>query len=169
MPTLGWVSWEPCYTARHMNISTGIAVALAVIVALSFMFLGSWVFAPFESAPAEAFPTETQANQGTLMVTDEVEGTGAEAVAGMTVTVNYVGRLEDGTIFDASANHGGTFSFTLGAGEVIAGWDQGILGMKVGGKRHLTIPPELGYGARPVGPIPANSTLLFEVDLVSVQ
>ena len=152
-----------------MNISTGIAVALAVVVALSFMFLGSWVFAPFESAPEDAFEAETQANQSTLMVTDETVGTGAEAVAGSRVTVNYVGRLEDGTIFDASANHGGTFSFTLGAGEVIAGWDQGILGMKEGGKRFLTVPPELGYGNRPVGPIPANSTLIFEVDLIDVE
>ncbi len=153
-----------------MNISTGIAVTLAVVVALSFMFLGSWVFAPFESAPADAFPTETQDNkQATLMVTDETVGTGAEAVAGKTVTVNYVGQLENGTVFDASANHGGSFSFVLGAGEVIAGWDQGIAGMKEGGKRRLVIPAELGYGSRSVGPIPANSTLIFDVELLSVE
>ena len=106
-----------------------------------------------------------------LEMKDEVVGTGATAVAGDTVTVNYVGSLTDGTVFDASANHGTTgFTFALGAGQVIKGWDEGIVGMKVGGKRILVIPPSLAYGDQAVGNvIPANATLVFEVDLLNVQ
>ncbi len=105
---------------------------------------------------------------GTLVVEDLVVGTGATAVAGDTVTVNYVGTLTNGTKFDSSYDRGTPFVFQVGAGRVIAGWDQGIPGMKVGGKRRLTIPPSLGYGSQANGPIPANSTLLFDVDLVSI-
>ncbi len=105
-----------------------------------------------------------------LIIEDEKVGTGAEAKAGDTVTVHYVGTLLDGTMFDASRNHGDTgFTFTLGAGQVIKGWDQGVAGMKVGGKRKLTIPSDLAYGARAVGNIiPANSPLQFEVELLKV-
>ena len=152
-----------------MNTSTGIAVALAVVIALGFMFLGPWLFAPFESVPQQEVALMEESGDTSGMISNETEGTGAEAVVGSTVSVNYVGRLEDGTVFDASANHGGPFSFTLGRGMVIAGWEQGILGMKEGGKRTLTIPPELGYGSSQVGPIPANSTLIFDVELVQVQ
>ncbi len=103
------------------------------------------------------------------MITDTVVGTGAEAVPGKQVTVNYVGMLENGQVFDASANHGQPFTFTLGVGQVIAGWDEGVAGMKVGGKRHLVIPADKAYGAQAVGSIPANSTLIFDVELVAVQ
>jgi peptidylprolyl isomerase/FKBP-type peptidyl-prolyl cis-trans isomerase FkpA len=105
-----------------------------------------------------------------LIIEDEVVGTGAEAKAGDNVTVHYVGTLTDGTMFDASRNHGDQgFTFTLGAGQVIKGWDQGVAGMKVGGKRKLTIPSDLAYGNRAVGNvIPANSTLVFEVELIGV-
>lgn len=106
----------------------------------------------------------------TLKIEDEKVGTGAEAKAGDSVTVHYVGTLMDGTMFDASRKHGDTgFTFTLGAGQVIKGWDQGVAGMKVGGKRKLTIPADLAYGNRAVGGvIPANSPLMFEVELISV-
>lgn len=104
-----------------------------------------------------------------MQVEDIVVGTGEEAVSGKTVTVNYVGTLTDGTKFDASADHGQPFSFELGAGRVIKGWDQGVAGMKVGGKRKLTIPPDLAYGNQAVGTIPANSTLVFEVELLKVE
>jgi FKBP-type peptidyl-prolyl cis-trans isomerase len=97
------------------------------------------------------------------------EGAGAEAVAGNTVTVNYVGTLEDGTKFDSSLDRGVPFSFTLGAGDVIEGWDVGVLGMKVGEKRKLTIPPQMGYGENSVGPIPPSSTLIFEVDMLQIN
>jgi FKBP-type peptidyl-prolyl cis-trans isomerase FkpA len=97
------------------------------------------------------------------------EGTGAEAVSGKNVSVHYTGRLGDGTIFDSSRPRGEAFSFVLGGGMVIKGWDQGVAGMKVGGVRHLTIPPHLGYGARGFpGVIPANATLHFEVELIAV-
>jgi len=104
-----------------------------------------------------------------LMQEDLTVGTGAEAKSGDMVSVHYVGTLVDGTKFDSSRDRGEPFEFKLGAGEVIKGWDQGVAGMKVGGKRKLTIMPELGYGARAVGKIPANSTLVFEVELLGVK
>jgi FKBP-type peptidyl-prolyl cis-trans isomerase len=109
--------------------------------------------------------------QAGLGVEDVRAGTGAEAKAGNTVTVHYVGTLTNGDKFDSSRDHGNQgFSFQLGAGQVIKGWDQGVAGMKIGGVRKLTIPPELGYGARGFPPvIPPNSTLLFEVELLSVS
>jgi FKBP-type peptidyl-prolyl cis-trans isomerase len=105
---------------------------------------------------------------GALVVEDLVVGTGAIAAVGDTLTVNYVGTLTNGTMFDSSYVRGQPYTFPLGAGRVIAGWDQGVPGMKVGGKRRLTIPPSLAYGSTPYGSIPANSTLIFEIDLVSI-
>lgn len=106
-----------------------------------------------------------------LKTEDLVVGKGVEAVSGKEVTVNYTGILTDGTKFDSSLNEGRTpFVFTLGAGDVIAGWDQGIVGMKVGGKRKLTIPSSLGYGPNGSPPvIPPNATLIFEVELLEVK
>ena len=97
------------------------------------------------------------------------EGDGETAKNGMQVSVHYQGRLTDGTIFDDSQKRGMPFSFTLGSGQVIPGWEQGIAGMKIGEKRVLTIPPELGYGAAGAGGvIPPNATLVFDVELVAV-
>ena len=106
---------------------------------------------------------------GTLQTTELVNGTGDEAVAGKTVSVNYIGTLQDGTKFDSSYDRNQPFEFQLGAGQVIKGWDQGVVGMKVGGKRKLVIPPDLGYGAQANGKIPANATLVFEVELLAVK
>jgi FKBP-type peptidyl-prolyl cis-trans isomerase len=143
--------------------STGIAVALAVVVALGLLFFGPQILTAFNGQPATVATStlpiatttstmDTQDTSGaaatpapipnplptTLTATDTVVGTGAEAKTGDTVTVDYVGMLPDGTVFDASANHGTTgFTFQLGAGQVIKGWDQGVVGMKVGGKRRL--------------------------------
>ena len=103
------------------------------------------------------------------MMVDSVVGKGAEAVNGKSVTVHYTGKLTDGTKFDSSVDRKEPFSFTLGAGQVIKGWEQGIVGMKVGGKRKLTIPPALAYGSNAVGAIPANSTLVFDVELLEVK
>lgn len=105
-----------------------------------------------------------------LKVEDVKVGTGAEATQGKTVTVHYVGTLTNGSKFDSSRDRNEGFSFPLGAGRVIKGWDQGVAGMKVGGVRKLTIPPELGYGAHGFPPvIPPNSTLVFEVELLAVR
>lgn len=106
-----------------------------------------------------------------LKIEDSVVGGGTEAKAGDSVTVHYVGSLTNGTVFDASKNHGNDgFTFTLGAGQVIKGWDLGVAGMKVGGKRKLSIPSALAYGDQAVGGglIPANSDLIFEVELIKV-
>ena len=103
-----------------------------------------------------------------LVIADIVKGTGAEAKPGDPVTVKYVGvTYADGNEFDASWD-GDDFAFQLGTGQVIGGWDRGVAGMKVGGRRQLTIPPELGYGPSGTGPIPPNATLVFVVDLVKV-
>ena len=104
-----------------------------------------------------------------LKIEDVEVGDGEEAVEGKSVTVHYTGTFPDGTKFDSSVDRGDPFTFTLGAGEVIAGWDQGVAGMKVGGKRKLTVPPELGYGPNDYGSIPGGSTLLFDVELLEVN
>lgn len=104
-----------------------------------------------------------------LEIKELTVGTGDEAKSGQTVHVHYTGWLTDGTKFDSSVDRGKPFSFRLGAGMVIKGWDQGVAGMKVGGKRKLTIPPELGYGQRGAGGvIPPGATLVFDVELLSV-
>lgn len=114
--------------------------------------------------------TTTQSNAAAKVEIEDLEtGKGAEATNGKTVTVHYTGTLKDGTKFDSSIDRNEPFPFVLGAGQVIKGWEQGILGMKVGGKRKLTIPPELAYGNNAVGAIPANSTLIFEVKLLDVK
>jgi FKBP-type peptidyl-prolyl cis-trans isomerase len=101
---------------------------------------------------------------------DLVVGTGAEAVQGKRVSVHYTGTLTNGKKFDSSRDRNEAFDFVLGAGDVIKGWDQGVAGMKVGGRRTLTIPPELGYGARGFSNlIPPNSTLVFDIELLDVR
>jgi FKBP-type peptidyl-prolyl cis-trans isomerase len=106
---------------------------------------------------------------GTLVVEDVVVGTGAAAAVGNTISVHYVGTFTNGAEFDSSRRRGAPFTFRLGAGAVIAGWDQGLVGMRVGGVRRLTIPPDLAYGNRPPAGIPAGATLRFEVELLDVR
>lgn len=147
-------------TASQLKVGIAVVVALSV-AGLFFVFANPFIFV---DQNALSQPT---GNEG-LVMQDESVGTGDVAEAGKTITVHYTGRLENGTVFDTSVGRE-PFTFMLGAGDVIAGWDQGLVGMKAGGKRLLIIPATLGYGAIEYGPIPANSTLIFEVELVSVQ
>jgi FKBP-type peptidyl-prolyl cis-trans isomerase FkpA len=105
-----------------------------------------------------------------LIIEELVVGEGVEATAGQQVSVHYTGWLTNGTKFDSSKDRNDPFEFALGARHVIAGWDEGVQGMKIGGTRKLTIPPELGYGARGAGGvIPPNATLVFEVELLGLS
>ncbi|HEX8702616.1 MAG TPA: FKBP-type peptidyl-prolyl cis-trans isomerase [Myxococcaceae bacterium] len=127
---------------------------------------------PTQVTYAEALGVNLEAmerRESGLYVQDLVVGTGATAPSsGRTVVVHYTGWLADGTKFDSSRDRGNTFSFTIGRGDVIRGWDEGVPGMRVGGKRKLVIPANLGYGGSPRGSIPANSVLVFDVELISV-
>lgn len=122
---------------------------------------------------AQGEPTGSAAEVTTasgLKYIDVVVGTGREAAAGNLATVHYTGWLTNGKKFDSSVDRRDPFSFPIGAGQVIRGWDEGVAGMKVGGKRKLTIPPDLGYGARGAGGvIPPNATLVFDVELLDVR
>lgn len=150
-----------------------VAVCVVVIIGLYFI-LDKPLETKSNSTTTQATKvTQTTKNMETtkLIIEDEKVGTGTEAKAGDSVTVHYVGTLTNGMVFDASRNHGEQgFTFILGRGEVIKGWDQGVAGMKVGGKRKLTIPSDLAYGNRAVGDvIPANATLVFEVELIGTD
>ncbi|HEX4925572.1 MAG TPA: FKBP-type peptidyl-prolyl cis-trans isomerase [Bdellovibrionales bacterium] len=106
---------------------------------------------------------------GQLQTKDVLVGTGATAEPGKKASVHYIGTLVDGTKFDSSRDRNRPFEFVLGKGQVIKGWDEGLIGMKVGGKRELIIPPQLGYGEKGSGPIPPNATLKFEVELLGLD
>lgn len=127
----------------------------------------SWVSLPIKASVLGAKAMTTESG---LRYEDIVVGTGASPERGQEVTVHYTGTLEDGTKFDSSLDRGQPFKFNIGIGQVIKGWDEGVLTMKVGGKRKLVIPPQLGYGARGAGGvIPPNATLVFEVELLGTQ
>jgi FKBP-type peptidyl-prolyl cis-trans isomerase FkpA len=131
------------------------AVVFVVVAALVGTIL---YFTVFKESPPKS-----------LVIKDLVVGTGVEAQSGDNVTVDYTGWLYHGKKFDSSVDRGEPFQFTLGAGRVIQGWDQGVAGMKVGGTRRLIIPPDLAYGASGQGDIPPNATLTFEVQLLAVE
>lgn len=141
---------------------------LALSTLFAFVVLGIAFARPQTTTPG---PTKVDGKPKTttsgLQYWDVKVGTGATAAAGKTVKVHYTGWLTDGKKFDSSLDRGQPFGFSLGAGQVIKGWDEGVAGMKVGGKRQLRIPPELGYGARGAGNvIPPNATLIFDVELL---
>lgn len=146
---------------------------VAAVIIVAIMIVG-WALWGGKEGNVEPSGEQTQnppmeARTG-LQITDTLVGTGAEAKAGDVVSVHYTGTLVDGTKFDSSLDRGEPFSFILGAGQVIQGWDQGVAGMKVGGTRNLVIPPEMAYGAQGAGGvIPPNATLIFEVQLLNVQ
>lgn len=159
-----------------LNFIIGLIV-LVMLIALGAYFVTSMLKGSNKSATGKASPTPSSENKKVhdvsivdgVTVEDEVVGTGAEAQNGKKLSVNYLGTLADGTKFDSSYDRNQPFEFTLGSSHVIQGWERGIVGMKVGGKRKLTIPPELGYGERGQGKIPPNSTLVFEVELLKVE
>jgi len=156
---------------KRVNLQSGSLLWIAAAV-LAVLLILAWIFvmnrsnddqaaAALSSGQEEVLPAE-------LGIEDVQVGTGTEARSGQTIAVHYVGTLADGTVFDSSRERGEPFTFTLGVGQVIQGWDLGVSGMKEGGIRNLTIPPSLGYGERDLGAIPPNSTLYFEVELISV-
>jgi FKBP-type peptidyl-prolyl cis-trans isomerase FkpA len=148
------------------NTAPALSVCLLAACLLAVLAGGS-IGCKKKNAPDESAAAAT----GVGLAIQEVKiGDGALAVAGKIVSVIYTGTLTNGTKFDSTADHGGQpIEFALGTGRVIKGWDQGIEGMKVGGKRKLTIPPQLAYGERGMGPIPPSATLLFDVELTGVR
>jgi FKBP-type peptidyl-prolyl cis-trans isomerase len=146
-------------------IHLGAAAAALLLVSLT---------APLAFAAADGAPGKMTELASGLKYTDTTVGTGAEATPGHKVSVHYTGWLDEngakGKKFDSSVDRGQPFSFALGAHQVIRGWDEGVAGMKIGGKRTLIIPPDLGYGARGApGAIPPNATLIFDVELLKVD
>lgn len=165
-------------TITQKNLITLGIILIVILAGIYFVFYNK----PVEIIKNERInnrQTNQMGNQNTTNQNPQVselkietlkEGAGAIARAGDKVTVNYTGMLENGQKFDSSLDRGIPFSFMLGSGQVIAGWEQGILGMKAGEKRKLTIPPSLGYGAQGAGGIiPPNATLIFEVELLRIN
>lgn len=138
-----------------------IAIAI-VVVAAGFLIMRMNTSSNQNEGVGENLPSG-------LNVTVLQEGSGGKIESGSIAVVHYTGTLDDGTVFDSSIPRGSPFEFTLGAGQVIAGWDFGVAGMQVGEKRQLVIAPKLAYGAAGQGPIPPNSTLTFEVELVAIR
>jgi len=151
-----------------MNKKTAIAITIAVVV-VGILVGGSLTTGLFTSSETNNKDT-TMEQSDQIQSKDTLVGTGDVAVAGKQVTVHYTGVFaSDNKKFDSSRDRGVPFSFTLGAGQVIKGWDIGVEGMKIGGKRILIIPPQFGYGSSDYGPIPGNSTLVFEIELLDVK
>jgi FKBP-type peptidyl-prolyl cis-trans isomerase len=157
---------------RNQRIAIIVVVVLLLAAAAFLVYSTSRPEQPAAEQSAAGLPDTTNltTTDSGLQYKDVTVGSGAEAQAGNTVSVHYTGWLTDGTKFDSSLDRGQPFSFSLGSGGVIAGWDEGVAGMKIGGKRILVIPADLGYGASGAGGvIPPNATLIFEVELLDVK
>lgn len=151
------------------NFIAAVIIGVLVLIIFAYFIFGLNGSTPSQVALQAAAPSQAPGNDK-LQVVDEKIGTGSAVKKGDTIEIKYVGTLTNGTKFDASADHGnGIFETQIGVGQVIPGWDEGIIGMKVGGKRKLVIPPSLGYGSQSVGSIPPNSTLIFQVELVGIK
>lgn len=150
------------------KIAIFIAVA-AVVVSALFIFKIIPLELPAKTEKQISDTTNTKQSSEKLEIEDTKIGTGDEVKSGDTIVIDYKGTLTDGTKFDSSYDRGQPFETRIGVGDVIKGWDEGVVGMKVGGKRHLVIPPSLGYGDQAVGSIPPNSTLVFDVELIEIK
>ncbi len=151
---------------KTLSKNEWVAIVVSVFVVGFFFVFGQALISLFTGDKSNI--SKKMQNQG-LIVNDTVVGTGDTAQTGDRVIVHYTGKFTNGDVFDSSLSRGEPLQFVLGSGMVIKGWDEGLVGMKVGGKRTLTIPPELGYGMKNVGPIPAGSTLIFDVELLKVE
>jgi FKBP-type peptidyl-prolyl cis-trans isomerase FkpA len=157
------------FNSQSVSLLWIAAAVLAVLLVLAWIFVMNRSNSDDQAAAAAGSESGQEQVEGAELGIEDVKiGSGAEARAGQTVAVHYVGTLEDGTKFDSSRDRGEPFTFTLGAGQVIQGWELGVSGMREGGVRNLVIPPELGYGERDLGAIPPNSTLYFEVELITI-
>ncbi len=144
----------------------------AILVIIGILVLGVFAYFIFglnQKADQKMVPEPTLAQAEKLKIEDIVIGTGQEVKSGDNIVIHYKGTLTDGTKFDSSYDRGQPYETQIGVGQVIQGWDEGVIGMKVGGKRKLTIPPSLGYGDQATGSIPANSILIFEVELIEIK
>lgn len=145
------------------------AIALVAAASLSACSASGGTASSGSTPSSQASAASAAPLPAGLVVQDETVGTGPAAAVGDRVSVHYTGWLTDGTKFDSSIDRNTPLQFTLGNGEVIEGWDKGVVGMKVGGKRKLTIPPELAYGSAGRGPIPPDATLVFEITLLKIN
>lgn len=173
VPVIHLRVWAYGLELKNMNTKNiVIGIVVIVVIGLAAYFVPKSPLASYinknktqagqQKAPVAASPTQVQGQEVTI-------GTGAEAKPGTTVTVDYVGKLTDGTVFDSSIERKQSLVFTLGAPGIIPGFQVGVNGMKVGGERLLSIPPSLGYGDKQAGAIPPNSTLIFDVKLLKVE
>lgn len=153
---------------KKLTFKEAVAVAASIGV-IGFLLFGSSIIALFNPSNSRASSTAMKTPATGVTTEDIIVGTGDIAKAGDTITVNYVGTLTDGKVFDSSYDRKQPFTFILGQGKVIRGWEEGFKGMRVGGKRRLIIAPDYGYGAQSIGPIPANSVLIFDVELLNVS
>ena len=161
----GGASSRSTYSSKKKSNKTGAVIAALIIAAIA---IGAVIYL-LAGRGSEKPGGEVTTASG-LKYVDETIGAGESPKPGKTVTVHYTGTLEDGTKFDSSVDRGQPFNFRIGTGSVIRGWDEGIMTMKVGGKRRLIIPPQLGYAAQGSPPkIPPNATLIFEVELLGVK
>jgi len=161
---------------KKLSRNENIGVGVALLVTFGFLFFGSYIFG---SAPSSATKNVQATNVAGVdsgstltssgLITQDISvGNGDAVKSGDKISVNYIGMLTDGSKFDSSYDRGQPIEFTVGSGQLIKGFDEGVIGMKVGGKRKLTIPPELGYGSQQVGSIAPNSTIVFQVELMKI-